>query len=1022
MKKFVDWLDFNRVAIVFAAALLCAAGVYMYRLLPKDVFPNSEFPRFQVVADIGFASLETTELNITRPLEEALQTVPGVMEVRSVTERGTSTIDIYLKWGTDLNQALQYLQSRIDQARVLMPPGAAIQTTKMTTSAYPMSEYGVWSDTLTLKELYTTVRYSAIPRLIGVDGVARLDVVGAEEPEIWVKLNPEKLAGYNLDYQAIAAAVGDINNLSFIGTVSGGGKTMFAVGGSRLAGAADIGGVVIASRMGRAVRLSDVAELSEGRAEVRRLVSINGHKGLFIDVLKQGDADGLRLGSDLDAKFAQLEKEYGGKLHVAKWDLSDFVRESIQGILIDIILGVLIILSIVYYVMVRLRYSLPIMLIVPIVLVVEFLALKAMGLTVNIMTLGGLAAAIGIIADNAIVITESYVRFRAEGKPDPLASSMRYIAPITIWATLVSIVVFVPLTLLSGVPGLFFKPLALTLASTIIISLVMALCLLPVLIYYFIERNGEAPAEEKERRLFSALKSGYLKLITLALTRRKTVAAVISALLLAGVIVFLRLPTGFLPEWDEGDIVFDYQAESGMSLEAVDKVMVKVEAIVAKVPELKLYVRKTGTHLGTPFAPPTVGEIVILLNPDRARSTFEIMDDLRAKVEKEFPDLDTDFHQILPDRLGDLTGSAKPIVVSVVGNNLDKAWELARRVQEKLEKIDGLNGVLVNLPAAQKEIRVVPDQKRLSLLGLSSADAFRYSGLALYGETVTSVARGVQLIPVRAMYAGAFRSDASALGRIPVYTPNGGVLPLDKLMAFSSAEQVPEVHHKNGSIVVSVNAEIGDRPLGDAIGDVKAALAGMGSADYSIELEGNYKEQQNSFHELLLVLVFSALLILLCLLFIFESYLTSLAVFAGTLASTTFVVFGLKLAGIEFDVSSFTGMITVMGIVVNNGILVIAFAERAANAGLAPAAAVMEACTLRFRPVLITNLAAIAGFLPMALNIGKGGEVLRPFSVAMISGLVGAMFFSLVAIPVFYLFLHERGKYVGKAVRGDEHE
>lgn len=1008
MKKFVDWLDSNRVAIVFAAGLMCAAGFYMYRLLPKDVFPNSEFPRFQVVADIGFASLETTELNVTRPLEEALQTAPGVMEVRSVTERGTATIDIYLKWGTDLNQALQHIQSRIDQARPLMPAGAAVQTTKMTTSAYPMSEYGVWSDTLTLRELYTTVRYSAIPRLIGVDGVARLDVVGAEEPELWVKLNPEKLAGYNLDYQAIAAAVADINNLSFIGTVNGGGKTVFAVGGSRLASAADIGGVVIASRMGRPVYLRDVAAITEGRAEVRRLVSINGHKGLFIDVLKQGEADGLQLGSDLDAKFAGLEKEYGGKLHITKWDLSDFVRSSIRGILTDIILGVFIILAIVYFVMVRFRYSLPIMLIVPIVLVVEFLALKLMGMTVNIMTLGGLAAAIGIIADNAIVITENYVRFRAEKSPDPLAASMRYIAPITIWATLVSIVVFVPLTLLSGVPGLFFKPLALTLASTIIISLVMALCLLPVLIHYIIELDGVEAGGEKERRLFSALKRGYLKLIALALARRKTVAAVISGLLLAGVLVFLKLPTGFLPEWDEGDIVFDYQAESGTSLQAVDAMMGKVEAMVAKVPELKLFIRKSGTHLGTPFAPPTVGEIVILLKPGRDRSTFEIMDDLRGKVEKEFPNLDTDFHQILPDRLGDLTGSAKPIVVSVTGNNLDKAWAIARTVKDKLEKIDGLNGVLVNLPAAQKEIRVVPDQHRLTLLGLSSADAFRYSGLALYGETVTSVARGVQMIPVRAMYEGSFRSDSSAIGGIPVYTPNGGVLPLSKLMAFSSADQVPEVHHKNGALVVSVNAELGDRSLGDVIKDIKAALAGVGTADYNIELEGNYKEQQNSFRELLTVLVFSLLLILLCLLFIFESYLTSLAVFAGTLASTTFVIFGLKLAGIEFDVSSFTGMITVMGIVVNNGILVIVFAERAAKAGLAPAAAVMEACTLRFRPVLITNLAAIAGFLPMALNIGKGGEVLRPFSVAMISGLVGAMFFSLVAIPVFYLALHSR--------------
>ncbi len=1008
MKKFVDWLDSNRIAIVFAAVLLCAGGLYMYRALPKDVFPNSEFPRFQVVADIGFASLETTELNITRPLEEALKTVPGVRETRSITERGTSTIDIYLKWGTDLNQAWQYIQSRIDQTRALMPAAASVQTTKMTTSAYPMSEYGVWSDTLTLKQLYTTVRYSAVPRLIGVDGVARLDIIGAEEPEIWVKISPEKLAGYNLDPAAISAAVADINNVSFLGTVTQAGKTTFAVGGSRLAGVPDIGAVVIASRMGKPLYLRDVAEVTEGRAEIRRLVSINGHKGLFIDVLKQGEADGLRLGSDLDAKFAELEKEYGGKLHVAKWDLSDFVSESIRGILTDITLGVIIILAMVYYVMIKFRYSLPVIIILPVVLIVEFLALKGMGQTVNIMTLGGLSAALGIIADNAIVITESYVRFRSENGPSPLAASMSYIAPITIWATLVSIVVFLPLNLLSGVSGLFFKPLAMTLASTIVISLVMALCLLPVLIYYFVEKNGPAHGPEKERRLFSALKTLYLKFIAAALAWRKTVVAVILVLLAAGALVFVKLPTGFLPEWDEGDIVFDYHAPAELSIDAVDAMLTRVEGVISKTPELKMFIRKTGTHLGTAFAPPGVGEIIVMLKADRARSTFEIMDDLRDKVAKEFPDLDTDFHQILPDRLGDLTGSAKPIVVSVVGSDLAKAREAAGRVQAKLEKISGLNGILIDLPPPQKEIRVVPDQKRLSLLGLTSADAFRYSGLALYGETVTSVARGVQLIGVRSMYAGAFRGDASALGRIPVYTANGGVLPLSRLMSFSAQEQMPEVHHKNGSIVVSVNAEISGRPLGDVVRDIKAALAGMSSPDYTIELEGNYKQQQSSFRELLAVLLFSVMLILLCLLFIFESYLTSLAVFAGTLASTTFLVFGLKLTGIEFDVSSFTGMITVMGIVVNNGILVIAFAERARTAGVETLKALTDACALRFRPVLITNLAAIAGFLPMALNIGKGGEVLRPFSVAMISGLVGAMFFSLVAIPVFYLALHSR--------------
>ena len=1008
MKSFVTWLEKNRIALVFTAFLLCAAGLYSYTTLPKDVFPNSQFPRFQVIADIGFASLESTDVGVTRPLENALKTVPGVEEVRSVTERGTSTIDLYLKWGADLDQAYQYAQARISQARAELPAGASIDLVRMNTSAYPMSEYGVWSDTLTLKQLYSYIQYSAVPELIGADGVYRLDVTGGEEPEIWVKLDPEKVAKLNLDAAAIEAAVAQANNISFIGTVTGAGKTLFAVGGTRLAGAKDIGAVVVATRMGRPVPLREVADVAEGHGEVRRLVTINGHPGLFVDVMKQNDADGLKLSRDMDARFAKLEKESGGRIRVARWDLSDFVRGSIDGILTDIGLGILIILAIIYYVMVRLRYSLPIMLVLPVVLVAEFLAMKLLGQTVNIMTLGGLAAAIGIIADNAIVITENYVKFRERGDAAPLASSMHYIVPVTVWATLVSIVVFIPLNLLSGVSGLFFRPLAVTLATTIAISLAAAVCLLPVLIHYFVEMGGAPARAEEERALFVLLKKGYLKLLGLALRRAPAVAAGTLVLLAAAAFVFTRLPTGFLPEWDEGDIVFDYIAPSGASLAAVDAMAKKVEKLIADTPEAELSVRKTGTHMGTPYAPPNRGEIVILLKKDRDRSTAEVMEDLRGRSAKALPDLDADLHQILPDRLGDLTGNVKPIVVSVISGDLDKARAAAELVQAKLEKIDGLNGVLLDLPPAQPEIKVTPDQEKLSLLGLGSADAFRYSSLALYGEEMTSVQRGVQPVPVRAQYAGNFRGDRNAIAAIPVYTPNGGVLPLGRFTKFSVEDQVPEVHHQNGSIVVGVDAEIEGRSLGAVVKDVQAALATVPPGDYTLRLEGSYKEQQQSFAELLAVLGVSVVLILLLLLYIFESYLTSLAVFAGTLASATFVVFGLWLSGLEFDVSSFTGLITVLGIVVNNGILVIDFAERYRAEGMAPPEAVKAAGALRFRPVLITNLAAIAGFLPMALNIGHGGEVLRPFSVAMISGLVGSMFFSLTVIPALYLLLHGR--------------
>ncbi len=1006
MKRFLQWVDRNHIAIVFALAVSVATSVYMYLDLPKDVFPSANFPRFQVIADIGFASLEDTEIHVTRPIEEAVKTVPDVKEVRSVTERGTSTIDIYLRWGTDLDRAYQYVQSRVDQTRGLLPPNADINVIRMSTSAFPMSEYGFWSDSFDLKELYTVVRYTVIPKLIGIDGIYGLSVIGGEEPEIRVQLDSGKLTQYNLDAAGVGAAINEANKVSFIGNVIQGKSAFFTVGGEKLTDIPRIAETVVATRMGRPVYLKEVATVQDSHAEVRRIVSVNGHKGLFIDVQKQQNADGLKVSGQLDERMAEIGKEYGPRLHITKWDLSDFVASSIHGILFDISVGIVVILLIVYSILRKFRYSLPVILILPIVIALEFLVLKVLGLTVNIMTLGGLSAAIGIVADNAIVVTENFVRFKARGESHPLSSSMAYIVPITVWATSASIIVFIPLAILSGTSGLFFKPLAATLATTIAVSLLMAVLVIPVLILYFIEGEKTHSTEDKEGRFLLVLKKGYLRILDLALRSKWIVVAVTVLLIILGAVSFRALHSGFLPEWDEGDIVLDYRAPEGTSLDGTDEIAHRVEMIIQNIPEVQTFIRKTGTHLGTPFAAPTVGEIILLLDRHKKRSTFQVMDELREAVSKEMPDLDTDFFQMLPDRLGDLAGTAKPITVNVVGNDFGKLWNTAETIKDRLGKIKGLSGVLIDMPAAQKEIKISANQASASLLGIGIQDVFHHSQLALYGEAVSNLQRGLQSIPIREFYAGGYRNDAEKMAEIPIFTPNGGILPLGKLAEFKTVEQYPEIHHKNGSLVVSVNAEISGRPLGDVVADVKTVLSDLKRDDFTIELAGSYKDQQTSFRELLFVLFISIVLILAILLFIFESYKTALAVFLGTICSATFVVFGLFLTGTEFDVSSFTGMITVMGIVVNNGILVIDFAERFRREGKDLTGSIREAGDLRFRPVLITNLAAMAGFLPMALNLGHGGEVLRPFSIAMISGLLGSMVFSLIFMPVFYDLWH----------------
>lgn len=1009
MKKVIEWAQKYRAGILLGVAVLIGASAFSYFSLPKDVFPNAVFPRIQVVADIGFGSLEETEIDITRPLEQELNTVAGVTEVRSVTERGTSTIDVYFKWGRDMKEALQQVQTKIDGVRGGLPAGISITAQIMTISSFPMSEYGFYSDTLSQEELFTYVKYSVVPELVGMDGIYGLDLIGGEEPEIWIKLDPAKIERYDLDPDAVADAVDKANRFEFLGKVSRGANEYLAFGGSKLTNAAAIGNIVVDTRMAEPIRLRDIARVVDSHAELRRLVTVNGHKGIIIDVRKQDTADGLKLSREIDAKLQRVAQNSGGTLHVVNWDLSDFVRRSVQGILSDILLGIVLILAIVFLVLKRLHYALPIILILPVVLAVEFLVLKLFGQTMNIMTLGGLSAALGIVADNAVVITEHYLRRRSSIRDgDPIAVSAAEILPPMLWATAVTIVVFVPLNLLSGVSGFFFKPLSITLSTTILLSLLAAVFVTPVLIGMFVDR-GKGGHKEERHPAFDFVTDKYLGLLNLTLRGRWAAVAGVVAVSVLAVFLFAKLPSGFLPEWDEGFIVLDYITSPQSSLEATDALMGEVEKIIRTFPDVELIVRKTATHMGTPYAEPNVGEIVLKLRPDRKKSTFEIMDELDAAIRAKYPDLDTDYHQILPDRLGDLTGNVKPVVVNLVGNDMNSILKTAGEVKTALEGIRGLDGVRIDIPPYQDEIKVRVDPEACAFLGLNASDVSRNARYALFGQEVSTVFNGLQSIPVLEVYAGDYREHPSLIGSIPVYNPNGSVVPLSKVAVYSMESNLVQINHKNGSMAVGVTAEISGRALSDVVNDIQTSLSKIRSPGVTLDLEGDYQNQQTSFRELSIVTAVSVAIILLLLLFIFDSFPAALSVFLGTLASAAFVAVGLYLTGTEFDVSSFIGMITVMGIVVNNGILVIRFAEDFRKQGMPVREALNRAGKLRFRPVLITNLAAIAGFVPMALKIGSGGEILYPFSIAMISGLIGSMFFSLIVMPVFYDLFRGRG-------------
>jgi multidrug efflux pump subunit AcrB len=454
--------------------------------------------------------------------------------------------------------------------------------------------------------------------------------------------------------------------------------------------------------------------------------------------------------------------------------------------------------------------------------------------------------------------------------------------------------------------------------------------------------------------------------------------------------------------WDEGTIVLDYKAPAGTSLEETDRICRRIEEILKSFPEIESYSRRTGYGLAHPH-PAHEGDFLISLKDKRKCSTFGIMEDLQKKVENIFPSLDIDLFQVLPDRLGDLTGKQKTIVVKVFGNDIEALKNTAKKVKNKLDKIDGLVGVRLGISKSEPEFDINFDNNKIARLGFNSSDISKQLKIALWGDVVTEVKRGMRLIGVRLRYPEDYRAHIKEVKNLPLFTNGGKTVPLSTLADVEIKEGEAEISHENGSLLVTVTAGIVGRDLGSAVRDIKLTLGTLHLPQgVTLNLAGDWESRLKSFRELFWVLMIAGFLIFAALLFEFESYRTAFAIFLGTILSFSFVVFGLFITRIPFDVSSFIGMITSLGIVVNNGILLIDFAERYKREGSALAECVIMAGGVRLRPILITTITTAAGFLPMAVQIGSGGEMLQPFAVAVISGLLGSIFFSLIVIPTLY--------------------
>ncbi|MCA9732747.1 MAG: efflux RND transporter permease subunit [Deferribacteres bacterium] len=1002
MTTLSDFAVNNKRAVVFSSLLLAALGFFMIFQIPQGVFPDSTFPRIAVLVDFGLAPLKQMEMEVVKPIEEAVMGVPGVRLVRSSTSRGSSEINIDFQWNEDMFKAFQLVQAKVSGVRNELPSDVQIEVRRFTSSTYPVSGYGLYSNKLSLVELTDIATYSIRPQLASIPGVDQVEIMGENVREYWVNLDPQKLAAANLDYRQIADALEQTNMVEFVGRLNEFNKLYLNVSDNRFLTIEDLKRTVVATRYPTPIHLADVAEIQPAVQEQFISTVTNHHKAILFTIIKQPGASAVSVSDEVERRLADLRKIIPANVHMEKWyDMADFIRMSIASVRDAIFLGALLTTIILLLFLKRLRITLVTAAIIPVALLMTFLLIKIFNMNLSLMSLGGLAAAIGILVDNAIVVVENIERYLEEGhsRNDAVVKATGEIISPLLGATLTTLVVFIPLVFLTGVPGIFFRALATTLTFAILISMLLAIFLTPALASVLISTKKSKPG-----RMLPKLIGFQQKIVRFSFRQAWFSVLLIAVLAFTTVWGYVRLPSGFLPEWDEGVIVLDYLAPPGSSLEGTKSMLSSIEEKLKTIPEVKTYSLRTGRSLAHPRTHANDGDFVIYLKRERQRTAPEVMDELRDFIAQAEPRLEPELFQVLPDRLNDLSGEIAPVLVKIFGNNLGLMRQTAQEVADSLEKITGVVDVYRGFNPGEPELAIRVKEEAASRFGLSVKDVSSAAKMALWGEVPTEMLQGLKIVPVRLRYAQTDLNHLEKIRQLPIYLPERKrVFRLEELAEISKRPGEPDLDHENLSQVVNVEANLSGRNLSSVITDIQKALAAIHlPPGITLQLAGQHESQQQAFHELVLIIIFGTALVFVILLFEFKSFRTATIILIGTLLAVSGVFLFLALAGIALDISAFMGMIMIIGVVVNNGILLIDYAEKELANHADVQEALLTAGRIRMRPILMTTMSTIFGFLPLAFALGQGAKMLQPLAVAMIGGMSVSMLISLLIIPTMY--------------------
>jgi multidrug efflux pump subunit AcrB len=1040
-----SWIAVHSKSIIFLILTLAIVGVYLAFTIPVAVFPETNFPRIIVGMDNGVMPIDQMEVTITRLVEEAVNSVPGLQEVVSITSRGSAEIDSNFDWNADIVQTLQQVDAAVARIQGQLPPTAAIESHRLSFASFPILGYSLTSDRMSQSDLWEIATYDIKPRLNRLDGVSEVLVQGGDEPEFQVTPDPAALLRARVTVSDILDAVRRTNLIDSPGLLSHSHQLYLGLITGQVQTVDQIGDIVIKdTRAGAPVRVADIATVSPSVKPVYTLVRANSKPGVLLNINRQPSSNTVAVAREVRAQIEDLRHSLPSGVRITSfYDQSELVEESIKSVRDAILIGLILASIILVLFLHDWGTSLVAGLVIPVTVLLTFVALKVLGQSFNLMTLGGLAAAVGLVIDDAIVVVENIVLHRdaGEGTLEAIHSALRELSVPLVGSTVTPVVVFLPLISMTGVEGTFFRALALTMSVSLFVSLGLALVWTPNLSRILLRRRssqGEAPQElaaptgepsveaQEVRKLMAAEEASmrgffgkiihfYEGWVRRALEHPAWLAAFCAVLIVASFLSYRSLGTDLLPEMDEGGFVLDYVMPPGSSLEETDRVLDHFERIIRAVPEAESTSRRTGLQLGlAAVTEANTGDISVKLKADRDRGIDEIISEIRTKLTTAEPECDVDFHQVLEDMIGDLTGAPQPIQIKLFSPDGDLLAQWAPRVADAIGKIevsgkktvvDIANGIDNTMSGPAVMFQMNP--QAVARAGFSVDELTTDASAMLEGEPApTPVVVNDRPYTLRVRFPEANRSSLEAIQNTMLVSASGGTATLGSLATVTELPGQTEIIRDNLQREVSVTARLEGLDLGSGVAAVQKVVRGLQlPTAIRVEYGGTYKEQQRSFRDLVTVLLLALVLVFLVLLFEFGQFSAPAAILSSAVLSTSGVFFALLITGTTFNISSFMGLIMVIGIVAKNGILLLDADQKFRAAGFSAEEAMVQAGRRRLRPIAMTALAAVAGMLPLALAIGAGSQMLQPLAIAVIGGILVSMILSLIITPAMQYYL-----------------